>query len=176
MSRRPRCSCSDRPRRPAAARHVGEAEPARRGVSTTSRGPVSAGRRRRMKYARFSTIVRDARDLPSSVYASEWPRGRRSARIRSGRCGAQSRRGERLRGVLRASHRTFDRRGRARQRRQHGQSGNARRAPGIARTCFSVEPGIYLSNFGIRSEFNVYVSETDARVTGEIQRELIRVI
>lgn len=46
----------------------------------------------------------------------------------------------------------------------------------IARTCFSVEPGVYLPEFGIRSEVNVYVSETEARVTGEMQRELLRLV
>jgi len=46
----------------------------------------------------------------------------------------------------------------------------------IARTCFSIEPGVYLPEFGIRSEVNVYVGESEARVTGEIQRELIRII
>jgi len=46
----------------------------------------------------------------------------------------------------------------------------------IAGTCFSIEPGIYLPHFGIRSEFNVYVSETEARVTGAVQRELIRIV
>jgi Xaa-Pro dipeptidase len=43
----------------------------------------------------------------------------------------------------------------------------------VARTCFSVEPGIYLPEFGIRSEVNVYVDTTDARVTGEVQQELV---
>ena len=43
----------------------------------------------------------------------------------------------------------------------------------IPRTCFSVEPGIYLPEFGIRSEVNVYVSGSDAVVTGEMQRELV---
>jgi Xaa-Pro aminopeptidase len=42
----------------------------------------------------------------------------------------------------------------------------------VPRTCFSVEPGVYLPEFGIRSEVNVYVDGT-ARVTGEIQRELV---
>ena len=41
-------------------------------------------------------------------------------------------------------------------------------------TCFSVEPGIYLPKFGIRSEVNVFVEEGRARVTGEIQRELLK--
>jgi len=40
-------------------------------------------------------------------------------------------------------------------------------------TCFSVEPGIYLAEFGIRSEVNMFVGDTAARVTGEIQRELV---
>ena len=44
----------------------------------------------------------------------------------------------------------------------------------IPRTCFSIEPGIYLPKFGIRSEVNMYVSETDARVTGEIQTRLVK--
>ena len=43
----------------------------------------------------------------------------------------------------------------------------------IPRTCFSIEPGIYLPEFGIRSEVNVYVGERDARVTGEIQQEIL---
>jgi len=43
----------------------------------------------------------------------------------------------------------------------------------IAGTCFSVEPGVYLPEFGIRSEVNVYVGQKEARVTGEIQRQLV---
>jgi len=39
-------------------------------------------------------------------------------------------------------------------------------------TCFSVEPGVYLPEFGIRSEINMFIGDTDARVTGEIQREM----
>ncbi|MBV9404520.1 MAG: aminopeptidase P family protein [Acidobacteriaceae bacterium] len=44
----------------------------------------------------------------------------------------------------------------------------------IAGTCFSIEPGIYLPRFGIRSEVNVYVGEKFAQVTGEQQEELVR--
>lgn len=40
-------------------------------------------------------------------------------------------------------------------------------------TCFSVEPGIYLEKFGIRSEVNVFVGEGEARVTGEEQERLV---
>ena len=43
----------------------------------------------------------------------------------------------------------------------------------IPRTCFSIEPGVYLPNFGIRSEVNVFIGEHDARVTGEVQTELL---
>jgi Xaa-Pro aminopeptidase len=43
----------------------------------------------------------------------------------------------------------------------------------IPGTCFSIEPGIYLPNFGIRSEVNVLIEDRGARVTGEIQRELV---
>lgn len=40
-------------------------------------------------------------------------------------------------------------------------------------TCFSIEPGIYLEKFGIRSEVNVFVGDSRATVTGEIQEELV---
>jgi Xaa-Pro dipeptidase len=43
----------------------------------------------------------------------------------------------------------------------------------IPRTCFSIEPGIYLPEFGIRSEVNVYVDEHEARVTGAVQDEIL---
>jgi Xaa-Pro aminopeptidase len=42
-------------------------------------------------------------------------------------------------------------------------------------TCFSIEPGIYLPAFGVRSEVNVFVGEKEARVTGEIQWELVSI-
>jgi Xaa-Pro dipeptidase len=46
----------------------------------------------------------------------------------------------------------------------------------IPGTCFSVEPGVYLPEFGIRSEVNVYVGEGTARVTGEKQQELVAIL
>ena len=46
----------------------------------------------------------------------------------------------------------------------------------LSGTGFSIEPGIYLPEFGIRSEVNVYVGDDGARVTGEIQRELLRLV
>ena len=43
----------------------------------------------------------------------------------------------------------------------------------IPRTCFSIEPGIYLPEFGIRSEVNVYVEDRSAGVTGPVQTEIL---
>lgn len=43
----------------------------------------------------------------------------------------------------------------------------------IPRTCTSIEPGIYLPKFGIRSEVNVYIGEKEARVTGAVQTEIL---
>ncbi len=40
-------------------------------------------------------------------------------------------------------------------------------------TCFSIEPGVYLPEFGVRSEVNVFVGEDRARVTGEVQQKLV---
>ncbi len=42
-------------------------------------------------------------------------------------------------------------------------------------TCFSVEPGIYLPEFGVRSEIDMITSATKAVVTGRIQTELVRI-
>lgn len=42
-------------------------------------------------------------------------------------------------------------------------------------TCFSIEPGIYLPEFGVRSEVNVFVDEHRARVTGEKQESIVLV-
>jgi Xaa-Pro dipeptidase len=40
-------------------------------------------------------------------------------------------------------------------------------------TCFSIEPGIYLPEFGIRSEVDVFVDERQARITGEVQHDIV---
>lgn len=42
--------------------------------------------------------------------------------------------------------------------------------PGIG---FSIEPGIYLPDFGVRSEINVYMDQTGPRVTTSSQQEII---
>ena len=45
----------------------------------------------------------------------------------------------------------------------------------LANTCFSVEPGIYLPEFGVRSEVDMLTAPGKAWVTGKIQRELVRI-
>lgn len=48
----------------------------------------------------------------------------------------------------------------------------------LPRTCFSIEPGIYLPEFGVRSEVNVYVDrEKQVHVTGgEPQKEVLAIL
>ena len=43
-------------------------------------------------------------------------------------------------------------------------------------SCFSVEPGIYFDDFGIRSEINVFIDDATPHVTGAVQRELVRIV
>jgi Xaa-Pro aminopeptidase len=45
----------------------------------------------------------------------------------------------------------------------------------LPHTCFSVEPGIYLPEFGVRSEVNMLTEPGRAKVTGPIQTELVRI-
>lgn len=45
----------------------------------------------------------------------------------------------------------------------------------IPNTCFSIEPGIYLPEFGVRSEVNVLIRNGSAEITGKIQRELVSI-
>ena len=48
----------------------------------------------------------------------------------------------------------------------------------LRRTCFSVEPGIYLPEFGVRSEVNIYIDKDGGvHVTGgPLQTEVRRVL
>ncbi len=45
----------------------------------------------------------------------------------------------------------------------------------LPNTCFSVEPGIYLPEFGVRSEVDMLTAPGKAWVTGRVQRELVRI-
>lgn len=45
----------------------------------------------------------------------------------------------------------------------------------LPNTCFSVEPGIYLPEFGVRSEIDMMTAPGKAWVTGKMQTELVRI-
>jgi Xaa-Pro aminopeptidase len=47
----------------------------------------------------------------------------------------------------------------------------------LRRTCFSIEPGIYLPEFGVRSEVNVYIDEAGGvHVTGSLQKRVVPIL
>jgi len=47
----------------------------------------------------------------------------------------------------------------------------------LPRTCFSVEPGIYFNDFGIRSEVNVFVDASGTvHVTGGLQDRVVPIL
>lgn len=43
----------------------------------------------------------------------------------------------------------------------------------LPNSCFSIEPGVYLPEFGVRSEVDVLVRPKSAEVTGKIQSEIV---
>ncbi|HEX6804343.1 MAG TPA: M24 family metallopeptidase [Terriglobales bacterium] len=43
----------------------------------------------------------------------------------------------------------------------------------LPNSCFSIEPGIYLPEFGVRSEVNMLVRSQSAEVTGRMQKEIV---
>ncbi|MFL6281532.1 MAG: M24 family metallopeptidase [Pyrinomonadaceae bacterium] len=130
------------------------------------------------EYVKVFRIVRDARDSATEFVRSAVREGRviRAAevddvsrgRIKSAGYGEQF------------THRT----GHSIGEEGHGNGANiddfetrdSRRV--IARTCFSIEPGIYLEGkFGVRSEINVYVSDKEIEVTGQpIQTEIVAIL
>jgi Xaa-Pro dipeptidase len=128
------------------------------------------------RYAEIFEIVREARDAAIEVVQ----RARREGRVLRG-CDVD----DVARGVITRHgyagyfvHRT----GHSIGEEVHGNGANLdnfethddrRILPG---TCFSIEPGIYLADFGVRTEVNVYVEERDARVTGEIQQAVVPIL
>jgi len=125
------------------------------------------------RYAKIFSIVREARDAAIAFIQKN---------VRAGRpiCGFEVDRV--ARGVIRKAgyaknfiHRT----GHSLGRDVHGAGANmddlevhdVRRV--MPHTCFSIEPGIYFPEFGVRTEVNVYVDEHEAGVTGAVQQEII---
>ncbi|HEX8188532.1 MAG TPA: M24 family metallopeptidase [Pyrinomonadaceae bacterium] len=130
------------------------------------------------EYVKVFNIVREARDSATDFVRSAFAAGRpvRAAEV-----------DDVSRGVIRRAgfgeqftHRT----GHSIGEEGHGNGANidnfetrdSRRL--IPRTCFSIEPGIYLEGrFGVRSEINVYVSGRDVEVTGRpIQTEIVPIL
>ena len=124
------------------------------------------------------TIVRDARDAALNFVR---------AQVSSGRfpCGWEV--DEVCRSVIRKagySERFVHRTGHSIGEEVHGNGANIdsfetkdnRRL--MPRTCFSIEPGIYLPReFGIRSELDVYLSDREAHVFGQpVQTELVPIL
>jgi Xaa-Pro aminopeptidase len=128
------------------------------------------------RYAEIFTIVQEARDAAVSLVQQAMREGRplRGYQVDDAARGVVERHGY---GEF-FSHRT----GHSIGEDVHGNGANMdnfetrddRRI--IPRTCFSVEPGVYLPEFGVRSEVNIYVEERDARVTGEVQRVVIPIL
>ncbi len=47
----------------------------------------------------------------------------------------------------------------------------------LPRTCFSIEPGIYMEEFGVRSEINVFINEnSEVVITGGVQTEVTPIL
>ena len=46
----------------------------------------------------------------------------------------------------------------------------------IPGTGFTIEPGVYTNEFGVRTEINMFISERDAVVTGPMQTEILKLI
>ena len=131
------------------------------------------------EYTRIFNIVRDARDAAVSYIQSN---------LKAGNSITGASVDDISRGVIKRAgygeqfiHRT----GHSIGEEVHGNGANidnletkdSRRI--IPRTCFSIEPGIYLEGkFGVRSEINVYVvSEHEAVVTGKpIQTEIVAIM
>jgi Xaa-Pro aminopeptidase len=41
-------------------------------------------------------------------------------------------------------------------------------------TGFTIEPGVYTDRYGVRTEINMFVGETEALVTGPVQKEIVQ--
>ena len=46
----------------------------------------------------------------------------------------------------------------------------------LAGTGFTIEPGVYFDDFGVRSEINMIVGPRDATVTGPVQTEIVALV
>jgi Xaa-Pro aminopeptidase len=130
------------------------------------------------EYVKIFDIVRDARDSATAFVRDAVREGRqiRAAEVDDVSRGRIKRAGYGEQFTHRTGHSIGE--------EGHGNGANiddfetrdSRRV--IARTCFSIEPGIYLEGrFGVRSEINVYVGDRDIEVTGQpIQTEIVPIL
>ncbi|MFL6255912.1 MAG: M24 family metallopeptidase, partial [Pyrinomonadaceae bacterium] len=130
------------------------------------------------EYVKVFNIVREARDSATDFVRAAFREGRqiRAAEVDDVSRGRIKRAGYGEQFTHRTGHSIGE--------EGHGNGANidnfetrdSRRV--IPRTCFSIEPGIYLEGrFGVRSEINVYVSDRDIEVTGQpIQTEIVPIL
>jgi Xaa-Pro dipeptidase len=130
------------------------------------------------EYVKVFNIVKEARDSATAFVRSAFTEGRpiRAAEVDDVSRGRIKRAGYGEQFTHRTGHSIGE--------EGHGNGANidnfetrdSRRV--IPRTCFSIEPGIYLEGrFGVRSEINVYVSDKDIEVTGQpIQTEIVPIL
>jgi Xaa-Pro dipeptidase len=128
------------------------------------------------KYAKIFSIVRDARDAAADFVLENVRAGRA---IQGWQVDRAAREVVRKAGFAKYFvHRTGHNIG----QEVHGAGANMdgletrdiRRV--IPHTCFSIEPGIYLPEFGVRSEVNVYIGQDAAEVTGPAQTEILKLL
>lgn len=128
------------------------------------------------KYAEIFAVVREARDAAIDLVQRAMREGRplRGYQVDDAARGVITRRGY--------GEYFFHRTGHSIGEEVHGNGANMDNYETrddrlvLPSTCFSVEPGIYLPEFGVRSEVNVFVEERDARVTGELQQALVPIL
>ena len=125
------------------------------------------------KYAKIFSVVREARDKATHLIREQVAAGKPL----QGRQVDQAARGV----IEKAGYGKyfFHRTGHSIGEKVHGNGANMDGLETndvrhlIPHTCNSIEPGIYLREFGVRSEVNVYIGEREAQVTGAIQTEIL---
>ncbi len=125
------------------------------------------------KYAKIFSVVREARDKATNLIRQHVAAGKPL----QGRQVDQAARGV----IEKAGYGKyfFHRTGHSIGEKVHGNGANMDGLETndvrhlIPHTCNSIEPGIYLPEFGVRSEVNVYIGEGEAQVTGAIQTEIL---
>ncbi len=125
------------------------------------------------KYAKIFRVVREARDKATNLIREQVAAGKPL----QGRQVDQAARGV----IEKAGYGKyfFHRTGHSIGEKVHGNGANMDGLETndvrylIPHTCNSIEPGIYLPEFGVRSEVNVYIGEGEAQVTGAIQTEIL---